>query len=336
LLREYRQALKDRLSPPCGKVAGAFIHHTNLEDAGADGRKLVCYDCGVACDLSGMREERLVFLRRLGAEAPTKREEGDTAPARAPRNKARVGDPDAGHRYRFTFEKTGPVALLGHLDLVRELPRIFRRLDIEQTFTGGFRPKPDMTFSSALSLGVMSLDERVDLRLEPHYDAAGLEQLRKRMNSASPEGLTFVAARRLGPGDVGISKRVAAARYLLAFAAKDHDVAAIDARCRELMASDTIVVSRKAKGIGRRIDMRPFLLELRVEAVPDAVLARAGLIGDLLCVEATVAITPKGSMRTSELATLLVANDADASTDAAPPHRAIRVALLDESGAPLT
>jgi LmbE family N-acetylglucosaminyl deacetylase len=33
LLREYRKALKSRLSPPCGKVAGAFVHHTNLLDA---------------------------------------------------------------------------------------------------------------------------------------------------------------------------------------------------------------------------------------------------------------------------------------------------------------
>ena len=30
-----RKALQSRLSPPCGKVAGMFVHHTNLEDAKA-------------------------------------------------------------------------------------------------------------------------------------------------------------------------------------------------------------------------------------------------------------------------------------------------------------
>src|SRR5271166_4345530 len=70
LLREYRKALKSRLSLPCGKVAGAFVHATNLADAAADDRKLVCYDCGIACDLGAMREQRLVFLRKLGAEQP--------------------------------------------------------------------------------------------------------------------------------------------------------------------------------------------------------------------------------------------------------------------------
>jgi radical SAM family uncharacterized protein len=70
LLAEYRKALKGRASPPCGKVAGMLIHHTNLADAEPDRRKLVCYDCGVACDLSKMRDDRLVALRALGATEP--------------------------------------------------------------------------------------------------------------------------------------------------------------------------------------------------------------------------------------------------------------------------
>src|SRR6185295_17297889 len=64
----YRKALAGRSSPPCGKVAGAFIHATNAADAEAEKRRLVCYDCGVACDLGKMRQERLVFLRKLGAD----------------------------------------------------------------------------------------------------------------------------------------------------------------------------------------------------------------------------------------------------------------------------
>jgi radical SAM family uncharacterized protein/radical SAM-linked protein len=71
LLTEYRKAMKGRASPPCGKVAGMLIHHTNLADAEPDRRKLVCYDCGVACDLTKMRGDRLVALRVLGANERT-------------------------------------------------------------------------------------------------------------------------------------------------------------------------------------------------------------------------------------------------------------------------
>ena len=88
LLGEYRKAMKGRASPPCGKVAGMLIHHTNLEDAEPDRRKLVCYDCGVACDLVKMREDRLVALRGLGATERT----GDRQPA-----------PGSGYRYRYGY-----------------------------------------------------------------------------------------------------------------------------------------------------------------------------------------------------------------------------------------
>ncbi|HXS18547.1 MAG TPA: TIGR03960 family B12-binding radical SAM protein, partial [Polyangiaceae bacterium] len=73
LAREYRKALQSRLSPPCGKAKGMFIHHTNVEEASQDARKLVCYDCGIACDLTRMRQERVGFLQKMGAAAPGQR-----------------------------------------------------------------------------------------------------------------------------------------------------------------------------------------------------------------------------------------------------------------------
>ena len=66
LADEYRKALASRVSPPCGKPFGAKVHATNVPDAEADARRLVCYDCGIACDMSEMRQERLVALRTLG------------------------------------------------------------------------------------------------------------------------------------------------------------------------------------------------------------------------------------------------------------------------------
>ena len=49
LAREYRKALQNRLSPLAARSPAPSIHHDNLEDARADQRRLVCYDCGVAC-----------------------------------------------------------------------------------------------------------------------------------------------------------------------------------------------------------------------------------------------------------------------------------------------
>jgi radical SAM family uncharacterized protein/radical SAM-linked protein len=344
LAREYRRALKNRLSPPCGKAAGAFIHHTNLEDAESDSRKLVCYDCGVACDMTNMREERLVFLRKLGAkERPAAPSEAEAQhaeaqpiepqpdkpqPSKPVRNQPQVGDPNAGERFRLRFEKTGPMALLGHLDIVRELPRVFRRIGQAQVYTGGFNPKPAMTFSPALSLGVISLGEYVDVRLEAAPDDADLPAMLARMNAHSPVGLHFTEAKRLAAGDPAIGKVLTEARYVIAFAR--HVVAAeagdtepmtwLGERVQALMASESAVVQRKVKGIHRKRDVRAFLKALRpIEDEP--LLARAGLLGDLLAVEAIVTLGNSGSTKVCEIAQVLFAEDEP------PPHQAVRVEL---------
>ncbi len=197
LLGEYRKAMKGRASPPCGKVAGMLVHHTNLADAEPDKRKLVCYDCGVACDLVKMRQDRLVALRTLGAaERPAPRSEpidaggvlvdvsergGGSTAERELTNASRRRETEraervrlAGHvgaglpysTYRIRFAKVGRVAFLGHLDLVRLLARSFRRADPPLAQTRGFSPKPRMTFGPALGLGVPSLGELMDVDLE--------------------------------------------------------------------------------------------------------------------------------------------------------------------------
>ncbi len=195
LLGEYRKALKGRASPPCGKVAGMLIHHTNLADAEPDQRKLVCYDCGVACDLSKMRDDHLVALRGLGATthaAATRAvpadaaaelidvsERGGGSPAErgAPRDReteraervrlnGHIGAGVPYTTYRIRFAKVGRAAFLGHLDLVRLLGRSMRRADLPLAMTRGFSPKPRLVFGPALGLGIPSLGELMDVDLE--------------------------------------------------------------------------------------------------------------------------------------------------------------------------
>ena len=78
---------------------------------------------------------------------------GSDAPAAA---RAPQGTP---HGYRLRYTKLGRVAYLGHLDLVRHLPRIFRRAGLEIFYSVGFHPKPELSFGPALGLGIPSLGE---------------------------------------------------------------------------------------------------------------------------------------------------------------------------------
>jgi radical SAM-linked protein len=353
LAREYRRALASRLSPPCGKVAGTFIHPTNVEDSVAQTKRLVCYDCGVACDLGKMREERLVFLRKLGADRrpvvlPMVAEEPVAAaalaleseapkPAAPPKGRprralpekfrpARPGGPPVG--YRLRFEKTGPAALLGHLDLARELPRALRRSGVRIRYSEGFHPKPDLSFGPALSLGVASLDEYVDARL---IDAPPIPELLERLRGVTAQGLAFHDAILLTPEDPPISSIVTAADYVVALPEAivaelgGRDV--LDALIQALLARTEAVVMRDMSGIGKRIDVRRFLRSSAIGGdASRAVLEQAGLVGASLPLDVTIAMGPSGSCKVSEVV--------EAFAGRPVPHLSVRRALHAGAGTP--
>jgi radical SAM family uncharacterized protein/radical SAM-linked protein len=324
LLREYRKALKNRLSLPCGKVAGAFVHATNLADAGAEsGRKLVCYDCGVACDLSAMREQRLVYLRRLGAETPRVPAPEPAARVAAPKGPPpRIAQGEA-RRYRFVYEKAGAAAFLSHLDLIRALPRAFRRLELPLYYSSGFHPKPDMAFGPALSLGVASLCEVLDIKIAADLDVT--PALLDGLTAGSQPGLRFVGGRRLVAGDRAVTKVIGAARYAVGFPRGALEARGGEAWLRErvaaALAARELPVMRRIDGIGKRVDVREFLRTLEVDAAGAREgLERAGLVGDLVALGAEVDVRGSGGVKIAEVVEALCG-------DADMPHRAVRVAL---------
>ncbi len=353
LATEYRRALRDQASPPCAKPAGSLSHPPSPSQAEAETRKLVCYQCGVECDMDQMRAQRLAHLCRLEGprqeaqrsqpEASTPDSTADGAHGRA-RPQPPGSDPKAGHRYRFRFLKAGAAALLGHLDLVRELPRIFRRLGEPLMYTGGFHPKPKMALSPALSLGVVGLDEHIDLRLANRFEEAALPQLLERMNAASPTGLDFLEAIALPEGADAVSKEIVAARCLLGFAPEQVTAVAPEAhaplswlaqRCQEVLATDHVVVRRKRKKGIREVDIRAFIRTVEVASgETDELLRRAGMPKDLLWIDALVSLSNEGSVRLPELAALLLGLPIGGA-DGPPPYRAVRAALLCDDGAGL-
>ena len=65
---------------------------------------------------------------------------------------------------RIKFEKTDNAKYISHLDLNRIFARSFARAGINIMHTEGFNPRPKITFVSALSLGVESLCEFVEIK----------------------------------------------------------------------------------------------------------------------------------------------------------------------------
>ncbi len=67
---------------------------------------------------------------------------------------------------RVWFKKIGMSRYVSHLDLMRAMTRAVRRARVPLWYTEGFNPHPYMTFALPLSLGMESLCESVDIRIE--------------------------------------------------------------------------------------------------------------------------------------------------------------------------
>jgi len=261
---------------------GAHVHPTNVEDALAQKKRLVCYHCGVECDLGEMKEERLVALRSLSAErprpAPVVAEESAERPKKPERRRPpqRV-DQGTPARLRLRFGKLGRLAYSGHLDLVRLFPRVLRRAGMPLFFSQGFHPKPQLTFTPALRLGIPSLSEYVDVKLLAAELPCGgdEERLLERMAEQTTEDLPILEARLLGPQDPAISRVSQLAEWLveLPTALLEEldlvDAEALTGRLTEARLEDHHVMRRGKRG-ERRLRVADGLVDLRVEPLGDA------------------------------------------------------------------
>ncbi|TVR04044.1 MAG: TIGR03960 family B12-binding radical SAM protein [Deltaproteobacteria bacterium] len=322
LLKEYRKAVAGRLSPPCGKPFRAKVHHTNLEDALAEKKRLICYDCGVACDLSQMKEERIDFLTRLGAlTRPEPRTEANARENARDRVRQGLSPHDfqqgAAVRYRLRYTRLGPTRLQGHLDMVRELPRLFRRAGLPLWYSQGFSPAPVLSFTPALGLGMASYSEYLDVSLTETLDP---RDVLDRVNAVTPEGLHIVGVRRLG--DDGCKETLASRHNALDLVIaldsagtsrvlgldEDSCIAELQRRVDDLLASDTRPVEVLRKKKTRVVDLREVIVDAAVGHIEDFVDPRDAQIGRP-ALRIRLRMGERATLKPVEIARALVGSD---------------------------
>ncbi|MDH4468917.1 MAG: TIGR03960 family B12-binding radical SAM protein [Bacteriovoracaceae bacterium] len=217
LVREWQKATHNRLSPPCGKVAGAIVHDSNVEALSKkfdiDKKKLVCYHCGIACDLKQMVEERREFLTDMNAieDLPYERPEEQKSILEMREKRGNF----EGFRYRIEFTKMGGISFISHLDLQKIVARIFRRADIGIMQSEGFKLRPLISFGPALALGVSSLQEFFDVRVTEEWK--DLASILKLMQENSERGIEFKNIVKITSKDESIQVAAKSFDYFLPF-----------------------------------------------------------------------------------------------------------------------
>lgn len=201
-----------------------------------------CCACGV-CDFSSIR---VVTHRPSSAVAGAENNQG-----------AFPSDAGQSERIRLRFSKTGVMSLLSHLELIHLFTRTVRRAGIPIRYSLGFHPHPKFSFATALSVGVESWAEYLDMEIAPGF---GASQVMAALNRALPAGMEILEACEIPLKSESLSVIMEATRYRVTL--PQGLVPDLPARAEEFLRLDSFVHHRVKKGKSVELDLRQELSSL--------------------------------------------------------------------------
>ena len=139
---------------------------------------------------------------------------------------------------RVWFKKMGMSRYVSHLDLMRAMTRSVRRAGVPLWYTEGYNPHPYLTFALPLSLGMESLYESMDMRIEGESSNEDIFNL---MKGAMPPGIEIVSV----DDPVDDPKTIAFGEFDLLFDCEDTDK--LTALINDMLSNDELVVQKLGK-----------------------------------------------------------------------------------------
>jgi radical SAM-linked protein len=164
-------------------------------------------------------------------------------------------------RVRLRYTKAGKVRWTSHRDLARMFERAFRRTKLPVAYSGGFSPRPKVSFGLALPTGAESEAEYLDLELIEGA-TVDLATLPARLSEALPAGVDVRAAAAIDDRAPSLQETVSSCVWRLGVSGTGHDE--LCEKVAAVIAAPSLVVTRQRKGNLVTDDIRPGILALRV------------------------------------------------------------------------
>ncbi|MCI0459972.1 MAG: TIGR03936 family radical SAM-associated protein [Gemmataceae bacterium] len=184
-------------------------------------------------------------------------------------------------KVRLRFRKDGDLRLVSHRDLMKCFERMCRRAALPVITTQGYHPQPRIVFPLSLALGIVGLDEAVEIELEGRHDPKVVAAALARV---APPGLTILSARRIALKASGQARRVCFRTPL-----PPHHRAGLGGRIQSFLNAKECWFERTRPN-RRRLNLRPFVRDLC-------------LLEDTL--EIDLWVTPTGTARPDEVLAVL-------------------------------
>ena len=170
-------------------------------------------------------------------------------------------------RLRVRYFKKGKIRFTSHRDTARIWERALRRAGLPVAYSGGFSPRPRVSFGLALPTGYESDGEYLDVQLDTgasatHVDAWSPCAVKRALCDALPEGMAVLAVRGVERRATSLQQCVHSCSWRIdVWGAKESAVAG--AVSRALSASE-LLVQRQRKGRAVTENIRAAILNLSV------------------------------------------------------------------------
>lgn len=193
--------------------------------------RMECAQCGMACEDGGTAS--------MGTSAPVNTTETDAAPQE---RKKQAAGPELATRIRMKYTKTGRIRFLSHLDLMTIFQRAAARSNVPLLFSQGFNPHPKISFGPALSVGMESASEYVDMETDPFID---LLQTTKDLNNTLPAGIRILETRVIPSKVPSLSGSIT--RYVYEVPVPEQFANELEERVSTFLAQTSVIVSKEGK-----------------------------------------------------------------------------------------
>ena len=158
------------------------------------------------------------------------------------------------------FSKLGKIRFTSHRDVARMFERAFRRAGLPVAYSGGFSPRPKVSFGLALPTGAESVAEYLDVELSRHVDPAALPGS---LSPALPVGVDVTAAVAVDGRAPSLQQEVTSCVWVVEL--PELGEAAVAGLAGETLAAPTLAATRERKGKPVTDDLRPAIISLTAD-----------------------------------------------------------------------
>jgi len=163
-------------------------------------------------------------------------------------------------KVRLRFKKCGESRFISHLELASLFHRAAKRAGLPLCYSEGFHPMPRIIFANALSVGIESLSEIVDMELEGGITPS---EVMERLNQTLPQDIKIYEAVEV-PLTFPSSHLIQRSVYWIPL---DHILPKEEAifRIRKALEKSDLKIHQERKGKRRSIDILPLIERMEVK-----------------------------------------------------------------------